>query len=431
MTGEAREQGQEVVGELSRRTAAWLAWWLCALAVALTALSLLLLALNRADPHTHIYDYWLDNTLGAMSLAPVGALIASRRPANPVGWLLCLSGVAVSTSSFTSQYAIYALLAQPNSLPVGEALAWIASWILPIMIGLQVFSFLLFPTGRLPSDRWKWLAWLTVAFVIVGVITSAFSFGANAGLGPIPNPLGIEGFSNLYNMVLSMLPLLYVAVASSLFVRLRRAVGVERQQIKWFAYAAAATISGITLAYMIPGTIDTPLWFERVGFALNIVVTPAIPVSMGIAILRYRLYEIDLLINRTLVFGSLTASLALVYLGSVTATQAILQTLTGHRELPQLAIVVSTLVIAALFTPLRRRIQGLIDRRFYRRKYDAAKTLAAFGARLREETDLDALNDDLVGVVRDTMQPAHASLWLRPETDAKARGANVAQRSPR
>src|SRR5918994_4623358 len=138
MTGEAREQGQEVVGELSRRTAAWLAWWLCALAVALTALSLLLLALNRADPHTHIYDYWLDNTLGAMSLAPVGALIASRRPANPVGWLLCLSGVAVSTSSFTSQYAIYALLAQPNSLPVGEAQAWIASWILPIMNGLQV-----------------------------------------------------------------------------------------------------------------------------------------------------------------------------------------------------------------------------------------------------------------------------------------------------
>jgi hypothetical protein len=234
-------------------------------AVALTALSLLLLALNRAYPHTHIYDYWLDNTLGAMSLAPVGALIASRRPANPVGWLLCLNGVGYSIGHFSAQYAIYALLARPNSLLVGEALAWITSWILPIMIGLQVFSFLLFPTGRLPSDRWKWLAWLTVAFVIVGVITSAFSLGANAGLGPIPDPLGIEGFSNLYDMVLSMLPLLYVAVASSLFVRLRRAVGVERQQIKWFAYAATATISGITLAYMIPGTIDTPLWFERVG----------------------------------------------------------------------------------------------------------------------------------------------------------------------
>jgi hypothetical protein len=143
---------------------------------------------------------------------------------------------------------------------------------------------------------------------------------------------------------------------------------------------------------------------------------------MGIAILRYRLYEIDLLINRTLVYGSLTASLALVYLGGVTATQAIFRTLAGQEQQPQLALVVSTLVIAALFNPLRRRIQSFIDRRFYRTKYDARKTLEAFSARLRDETDLGALNDDLVGVVRDTMQPAHASLWLRPETDAKARG---------
>ncbi|HET7272647.1 MAG TPA: hypothetical protein VFI90_16360, partial [Rubrobacter sp.] len=136
------------------------------------------------------------------------------------------------------------------------------------------------------------MAWLTVGFVIVGVISSAFSIGANVGLGPIPNPLGIEGFSDVYDLVMSMLPLLYVAVASSLFVRLRRAVGKERQQIKWFAYAAAATICGITLAYMIPETIYTPLWFERVGFAPNIAVTPAIPISMSIAILRYRLYDI-------------------------------------------------------------------------------------------------------------------------------------------
>jgi hypothetical protein len=250
---------------MSRRTASRLAWSLCALAVALMALSLLLLNLNLSHPNVYVYDYWLDNTLGTISYAPVGALIASRRPANPVGWLLCLNAIALSVGYFSAQYAIYTLLAQPGSLPAGEALAWIASWILPVIIGIQVFSFLVFPTGRLPSDRWKWLAWLTVAFVIVGVITSAFSFGANAGLGPIPDPLGIEGFSNLYDMVLSMLPLLYVAVASSLFVRLRRAVGVERQQIKWFAYAATATISGITLAYMIPGTIDTPLWFERVG----------------------------------------------------------------------------------------------------------------------------------------------------------------------
>ena len=386
----------------------------------LTALSLLLLNLNLSEPNAYIYDYWLDNTIGTLSYAPVGALIAARRPANPVGWLLCLNGVVLSIGHFSAQYAIYTLLAQPNSLPVGEALAWISSWILPPIIGLQVFSYLLFPTGRLPSDRWKWLARLTVAFVIVGVITSAFSFGANAGLGPIPNPLGIEGFSNVYDMVLNFLPLLYVAVASSLFVRLHRARGVERQQIKWFAYAVSATIIGITLAYMIPDTIDMPLWFERAGFALNLAVTPAIPISMGIAILRYRLYEIDTLINRTLVYGALTVLLGLVYFGGVAMAQVIFRILTGQEQQPQLTIVVSTLIIAALFSPLRRRIQGFIDRRFYRKKYDAAKTLEAFSAKLRHETDLDTLSGDLTSVVRETMQPAHVSLWLRPDTARKS-----------
>jgi hypothetical protein len=306
--------------------------------------------------------------------------------------------------------------------PAGEALAWISSWILPIIIGLQVFSYLLFPTGRLPSDRWKWLAWLIVAFVIVGVITSAFSFGANAGLGPVQNPLGIEGFGTVYDMVLNFLPFLYVAVASSLFVRLRRAIGVERQQIKWFVYAAAATISGITFAYMIPTMIDTPVWFERVGFAVNIAVTPAIPISMGIAILRYRLYEIDTLINRTLVYGALTAILATLYFGGIVMLQRIFVILTGEQS--TLAVVASTLLIAALFNPLRRRIQSFIDRRFYRRKYDAAKTLEAFSAKLRNETDLIALEDDLVGVVRETMQPAHVSLWLRPDTSPKGEQAD-------
>jgi hypothetical protein len=396
---------------MSRRTAAWLAWSLCTVALALTALSLLLLNWNLTHPRAYAYDYWLDNTIGTLSYAPVGALIASRRPANPVGWLLCLNGVALSIGHFSAQYAIYTLLAQPGSLPAGEAMAWIASWILPIIIGIQIFFYLLFPTGRLPSDRWKWFAWLTVAFVIVGVITSAFSFGANAGLGPIPNPLGIEGISDVYDAVLWFLPLLYVAVASSLFVRLRRAIGVERQQIKWFAYAVAATISGIILAYMIPESINTPLWFERAGFALNIAVTPAIPISMGIAILRYRLYDIDILINRTLVYGSLTAMLVLVYFGGVTLLQGVLRGLTGQES--TLAVVASTLLIAALFNPLRRRIQGFIDRRFYRSTYDARKTLETFSVKLRGETDLEALGDDLVGVVQDTMQPAHVSVWLR------------------
>jgi len=392
------------------------------LAVMLTALSLLLFILNLSHPRTYVYDYWLDNTLGTLSYAPIGALIAARRPGNPVGWLLCLWGVALSVGHFGAQYAIYTLLAQPDSLPAGEALAWIASWILPVIIGIQVFAFLLFPTGRLPSERWKWLVWLTVAFVIAGVITSAFSFGANVGLGPIPNPLGIGGFSTFYDVVMWMLPVVYFAVAFSLFVRLRRASGVERQQIKWFAYAVAATISGIVFAYMIPDTVDTPLWFDRAGFALNIAVTPAIPVSMGIAILRYRLYDIDLLINRTLVYVSLTAILVLVYVGGVISLQYAFRTLTGQGS--QLAIVASTLAIAALFSPLRRRVQAFVDHRFYRRKYDAAKTLEAFNSRLREETELDTLSGDVVGVVRETMQPAHASLWLLPDTASKVDGSS-------
>jgi len=400
-----------------RSRATWLAWSLWALSVALTALSLLLLALNLRYPNVHVYDYWLENTLSAVLFSTVGAIVASRRPENPVGWLLCLLGVAFSVGHFSAQYAIYTLLAQPDSLPAGQALAWVSSWILPPIIGLQVFSLLLFPTGRLPSRSWRWLAWLTVAFVVVGVTSSAFSLGANAGLGPVRNPLGIEGFSDIYDAVLLISSLLYIAVAYSLFVRLRRAGGVERQQIKWFAYAVVATVGGTTIAYSIPNTINTPLWFVWAGYALVIATTPAIPVSIGIAILRYRLYDIDRIINRTLVYGSLTLMLALVYFGGVTATQALLQTLTGQQKLPQLAVVVSTLVIAALFNPLRRRIQDVVDRRFYRRKYDAAKTLEEFSARLRDETDLDALGEDLVEVVRDTVQPARVGLWLRPASE--------------
>jgi len=250
---------------------------------------------------------------------------------------------------------------------------------------------------------------------VVGTISSAFSFGANAGLGPVQNPLGIESFSEVYDAVLTpLMGLLIVAGAFSPFVRLRRAGGVERQQIKWFAYAAAATVGGLVIAYMIPNTIDTPRWFEWVGYALVVATTPAIPVSIGIAILRYRLYDIDRVINRTLVYGALTLMLALVYLGGVTATQALLGTLTGQQRLPQLTIVVSTLVIAALFNPLRHRTQEFIDRLFYRRKYDAAKTLEEFSAKLRDETDLHALSNDTLEAVRDTMQPAHVSLWLKP-----------------
>jgi hypothetical protein len=205
-------------------------------------------------------------------------------------------------------------------------------------------------------------------------------------------------------------------VALSVFIRLRRAVGVERQQIKWFAYGAAIFAVGVILI-VIPLAIEPPPWFEWGGQVIFTAAGTAIPLSIGLAILRYRLYDIDLLINRTLVYGALTAVLAGVYFGGIVVLQRVFVVLTGEKS--TLAVVTSTLVIFALFNPLRRRIQGFIDRRFYRRKYDAVKTLAALNARLRDETNLETLTDDLVGVVQHTMQPAHVSLWLRPDTAPK------------
>lgn len=411
MTTDAKKQGRGI-GGISRPTATWLAWSLWALAFALTALSLLLLVLNRSHPDTHVFDWWLGNALVVIDVT-VGAIVASRRPENPVGWLLCLSGVSVSTSSFTSQYAIYALLAQPSSLPAGEALAWIGAWQLPVMIGLQVSYLLLFPTGRLPNGRWRPLAWLIGAFVVVGVILSAFSSDAYLGsLGPIRNPLGIEGFTYFWKALLyTVSPLLFVAVALSVFVRLRRAVGIERQQIKWLAYAAAIFAMAIILN-VLNLAIEAPRWVAWANLVIFPVAGTAVPIAIGIAILRYRLYDIDLLINRTLVYGSLTATLVLVYFGGIVVLQRLFVVLTGEKS--TLAVVVSTLAIAALFSPLRRRVQAVVDRRFYRRKYDARKILEGFSTTLRDETDLKALNAELVGAMRETMQPAHVSLWLRP-----------------
>ncbi len=412
---------------MSARTAARLAWSLWALSMALTGLSLLLLVLILRYPNSYIFDWWLGNALVVVD-ATVGAIVASRRPENPVGWLLCLSGVVVGTSSFTSQYAIYALLARPGSLPAGEASAWVAAWMLPIMSGLQVSYILLFPTGRLPGRRWRWLAWLTVVFVLVGMLTFAFSPGAYQGsLGPIKNPLGIEGFDIFYQAVLyTMAPLLFGTAALSVYVRLRQARGVERQQIKWFAYAAAIYAVSIVLN-VINLAIDAPLWFERGSTAIFTVAGMTIPISIGIAILSYRLYDIDRIINRTLVYGSLTVTLVSLYFGGIVLLQRVFDLLTGAGEKSTLAVVASTLVIAALFNPLRRRVQGFVDRRFYRYKYDAAKTLEAFGSRLRDETDLEALSNDLVGVVRGTMQPEHVTLWLRPDPEPEAKNAALRQ----
>jgi hypothetical protein len=259
--------------------------------------------------------------------------------------------------------------------------------------------------------------------MLVGALLCALSPGPIISLGPINNPLSVESLPNdAYKSVERVVNALVFVAVISLILRLRRARELERQQIKWFVYATVLTISGGILTYPVSQVIGS-VWLKWVSFVPFIVGLIAIPIAMGVAILRYRLYDIDILINRTLVYGSLTLILALVYFGGVTATQVVFTALTGQEEQPQLTIVVSTLVIAALFTPLRRRIQSFIDRSFYRKKYDARKTLEAFSTKLRDETDLQTLNNELVGVVRETMQPAHVSLWLRPETAQKGKQA--------
>jgi len=292
-------------------------------------------------------------------------------------------------------------------------------WIWAPGLGLiLVFLPLLFPDGRPPSHRWRPVGWLGgLSIGLICVLTSIVLWPERGPALVRPGAFAseVEEWRSalldwMYTLALPLLLLAGFGAVISLLVRFRRARGDERQQIKWFASAAALSLVWISVFGQsnfggLPGAI--------VALSVLLVIT-SIPVATGIAILRYRLYDIDLLINRTLVYGSLTAMLALLYFGGVATTQAIFGALSGQEEQPQLAVVVSTLAIAALFTPLRRRIQGFIDRRFYRRKYDARKTLEAFSAKLRDETDLDALRDDLVGVVGETMQPAHVSMWLRP-----------------
>jgi hypothetical protein len=405
---------------MSTRAATWLAWSLCALSLTLTALSLLLLALNLSHPDVHVY-FWVENTLISVSFSIIGAIIASRLPANPVGWLFCAAASSAAVAHLSAEYATYALVARPSSLPAGEALAWLSSWVWMPYVGCIVLSLLLFPSGRLPSSRWRWLAWLTVFVTIVGALWVAFSPGVIVSLGSIRNPLGIEGLPSADNPLAIMSVLLFVAAVSTFVLRLRQARGIERQQIKWPAYTAVVVAGGSVLyVTAISEAIGSRL-LEWAGFIILIAALVSFPISIGIAIVRYRLYEIDTLINRTLVYALLTVILGAVYFGSVVLLQRLFVALTGEKS--TFAIVGSTLAVAALFNPLRRRIQSFIDRRFYRSKYDARKTLEAFSAKLRDETDLDALSDDLVVVVRETMQPAHVSLWLRPDTPRKGEQA--------
>jgi hypothetical protein len=387
---------------------AWLAWSVCGLTLVLIACAVMLAVLNR-------YSLWdLTFLIAQVSAALVGGLIASRQPRNPVGWFVAGHALCFALGEFTRQYAIYGLLTEPGSLPAAGAMIsppyWI--WYPGIML---VFSFLplYFPDGRLISRRWRLVAWLAVSVTVVLTVFAAVQPGSGETRG-IPNPLGIEveGLSPLAGVFGVVVPATWLALGvasvTSLVMRFLRSRGEERQQIKWFVYAMVLVIF-YTLADLL---FVRGLVSAVVSTVLGVVFFTGPFVAIGVAVLKYRLYDVDLVINRTLVYGLLTASLVLVYFGSIVLLQALFRALTGQES--QLAVVASTLAIAALFNPLRRRIQAFVDRRFYRRKYDAAKTLAQFSSKLRNETDLDRLGSELVGVVQETMQPAHVSLWLRP-----------------
>jgi hypothetical protein len=402
---------------MSTRTAAWIAWTLCAVSVVLMALALALLLLSgSAALPSELGSLWgtaVQITVD-FALPILGGLIASRRPDNLIGWIVCAAAVANAMDYFADGYATYALLAEPNSLPGGLVTAWVSNWVPMLALGLLPFFLLLFPTGRLPSRRWRPVAVFAVLVYVVLPVGYAVLPGPLITFPSVENPLGHEGAAGEIVPGVGQVSAWMLFVLSSLVslvslvLRFRRSRREERQQIKWVAYAAA-----LIAAYLLVDSIFGEA-LDPISPILSAIFFGSLWVAIGVAILKYRLYNIDLLINRTLVYGALTAILAAVYFGGIVVLQRLFVVLTGGKS--TLAVVASTLVIAALFNPLRRRIQSFIDRRFYRRKYDVTKTLETFSAKLREETDLDALSDDLVGVVRETMQPAHVSLWLRPDS---------------
>jgi hypothetical protein len=337
----------------------------------------------------------------------VGALIIWQRPSNTLGWVLAAVGLLAAWGASADAYVD--LASDENLLYLVSV--WISLWYWFPLLGLTlIFTPLLFPDGRPPSPRWRLVAWGAALSLALVVFLAAFKERIKMPGISMDNPVGIPGIedpekSTLGTVLLGSLVLFLVLALASVVVRYIRSENVQRQQIKWLLLTTALSALMVVFEEITGIELDT-----EVPFAISIALFPA---AIAIAIFRYRLYDIDVIINRALVYGSLTAMLALVYVGGVVGLQYAFRSLTGGES--QLAVVASTLAIAGLFVPLRRQIQSFIDRRFYRSKYDAAKTLEEFGSKLRDETDLESLSNDLVSVVRDTVQPEHVSFWLAPD----------------
>jgi hypothetical protein len=432
----ATRTGRLSTGAPSRRdasakgqVAAWVAWGICA--VYWVAISVGYALRLSHGTGFHVLDE-LGWRIGYGSCATVGAVIASRRPYNVLGWILCAVGITSAVAGFAQDYASYALLDRREWLPGGLVLGWLGSWPWYIAFGLIItFLPLLFPDGRLPSRRWRPVAWAAAVNMAVITVWAAFAPRPFEGPPGMPqNPWGIERAAGLFRLLepitgAALLALTFLSLAS-LVLRFRRSRGEQRQQLKWFTYAALLTIGSWVFFDFTSLSEQLP---SLVWLVVSMLSLWLIPAAIGIAILRFHLYDIDRLINRTLVFGLLTTLLGAVYAGAVLVLGQLFGGLGG--EPPSWAVAGATLAVAAVFQPARRRIQQAVDRRFNRRHYNAAQTIEAFSTRLRDELELDTLSAELLAVVHQTMQPTKASLWLRPPTRASQdHGDSLAHRLP-
>ena len=394
---------------MSARRVAWSLWALAAALAAVAVLIYLLdVSVSTKDRERLPLGALPAVVAAVLGFATVGALIAIRLPRNPIGWLFLVLGAMLAAVFVASGYADYTLLAEPGAWPAGEWAVWVLSWAFLVpLVSVPTLLFLLFPTGRAQSRRWAVLVWVSAGAAGVATVGVALQPGPIDYEPPVANPAGVGGVAGEVLAVAAEAATLVALVtlvvsAAGLALRLRRARGDERVQLKWFGYSATLVAVAFPVAAGGPseGIVADLLWLTALLAFLSV------PVATGIAILRHRLYDIDVVIRRTLVYAALTLTLGGAYLGSV-----LLIGLAVGRS--GFAVAVSTLAVAALFRPVRTRIQAAVDRRFYRSRYDAALTLEAFGARLRDELDLETLAADVRGVVRDTVQPAHVSLWLR------------------
>ncbi len=393
----------------SRRPSAWIAIGLLVASLAMIAFTLASLILPGSSDLPNRPDIVSFVAVGSafFALPTVGAILAILRPRNPIGWMFLVSGAGIIVGIFTTEYvgrAVYTGLSLP-----GVVLAdWLSSWSWVLAIGLMVIWVpLLFPDGHLPGPRWRPVAWVGAATIVADCVASAVATG-HAYNGMLPNPVGLAGpigdalaaFNG--SASLALIAILGILSLASVVVRFRRSRAVERQQLKWFLCAVLFLVAAIVVAF---STQIEAAWYALIlGVAL-------LPVATGVAVLRYRLYDIDRIISRSLSYAAVTAVLALVFVAGILLFQTILSPMLRGNAV---AVAASTLVVAALFQPLRRRVQSRVDRRFNRARYDAERTVAAFSVRLRDDVDLESLRRDVQGVVEQTVAPVSISLWMRP-----------------